>query len=124
MQENIPYATSDAIATVETDKAMVEIEAEEAGVILRFLVEPGTEVHIGAPIAVTGAVGETVEDLDAALRDLGAAGRTPRGANRNPGRPQSLPRSQWRPPTASPAALFATPLVRRLAQAATSTWHA
>lgn len=31
VQENIPYQKDDALATVETDKALVEIEAEEAG---------------------------------------------------------------------------------------------
>ncbi|TXI53310.1 MULTISPECIES: dihydrolipoamide acetyltransferase family protein [Mycolicibacterium] len=112
VQENIPYQKDDALATVETDKALVEIEAEEAGVILGLLVQAGTEVQIGAPIAVTGVVGEAVDDLDAVLRQLGV------GATETAGRqdgPQSAPTTGRR--------LFATPLVRRLAQEAELDLH-
>ena len=69
--ENTDFAEADAIATVETDKANVDIEAESAGVILKYLVAPGTTVEVGAPIALTGVPGETVSDINQALRDLG-----------------------------------------------------
>ena len=71
--ENAEFAEEDAIATVETDKANVEIEAEAAGVILKYLVTPGATVEVGAPIALTGHPGEKVSDLDQALRDLGVS---------------------------------------------------
>lgn len=69
--ENAEFAEADAIATVETDKANVDIEAEAAGVILKYLVTPGTTVEVGAPIALTGHPGETISDIDRALSDLG-----------------------------------------------------
>ena len=70
--ENTPYSQNAAIATVETDKAAVDIEADAAGLILKYLVDPGTEVDVGAPIALTGIVGETVTDLHKTLQELGA----------------------------------------------------
>ena len=69
--ENASVSARDVVATVETAKAVVDVEAETDGVILRLLVEPGAEVETGAPIALVGAAGESVTDLDAALRELG-----------------------------------------------------
>ena len=42
----------DIIAVVHTDKADVEVEVFTSGVIERMLVEPGTEVPVGTPLAV------------------------------------------------------------------------
>ena len=71
--ENATVSARDVVATVETAKAVVDVEAETDGIILRLLVEPGAEVETGAPIALVGAAGESVTDVDAALRDLGVA---------------------------------------------------
>ena len=69
--ENTLYSAADVIATVETDKAVVDVEADSDGVILRRLVAEGTEVAVGEPIALIGAPGEAVDDIDAALDALG-----------------------------------------------------
>ena len=45
--ENSPYSATDVIATVETAKAVIDIEAEENGVILRRLVPEGAGVAVG-----------------------------------------------------------------------------
>lgn len=71
--ESAEFAAADALATVETDKALVDVEAEAAGVVLKALVTAGSQVEVGAPIAVLGAVGERVDDLAALLRELGVA---------------------------------------------------
>ena len=42
----------DIIAVVHTDKADVEVEVFTSGVIEQLLVEPGTEVPVGTPLAV------------------------------------------------------------------------
>jgi pyruvate dehydrogenase E2 component (dihydrolipoamide acetyltransferase) len=69
--ESGEFVVADALATVETDKALVDIEADAAGVLLTTLVSAGSSVEVGAPIAVLGAVGEQVDDLAALLRELG-----------------------------------------------------
>src|ERR1700712_697648 len=65
------FAARDVIATVETDKAVVDVEAEGDGVILRTLVAAGTEVDVGTPIALRAAPAEQVDDIDAVLAQLG-----------------------------------------------------
>jgi len=69
--ENTPFSAQDSIATVETEKAVVDVPADANGVILRTLVPAGATVEVGAPIALLGDPGELVEDLDALLVELG-----------------------------------------------------
>ena len=47
---NTRFSAQDVIATVETDKAVVDVEAESDGVILRTLVPEGTEVEVGTTL--------------------------------------------------------------------------
>lgn len=115
--ENAEFAEADPIATVETDKANVDIEAEAAGVILKYLVVPGTTVEVGAPIALTGHPGETISDIDAALRDLGVAAEENFGDDATADVPVEA--VQAPAPSDSYAGnngkrIFVTPLVRRL----------
>jgi pyruvate dehydrogenase E2 component (dihydrolipoamide acetyltransferase) len=68
------FKAGDPIAVIETDKAVVEIEAERAATLLRPLVEEGATVEVGAPMALLGTAAELAADLDALLRELGVGG--------------------------------------------------
>jgi len=58
--------SGDVIAEIETDKATMEVEAVEDGVLASVMVEAGTEgVAVGTPIARLAEDGETVEDAAA-----------------------------------------------------------
>src|SRR5215210_5011712 len=104
---NTRFSASDVIATVETDKAMVDVEAESDGVILRTLVAEGTEVEVGTAIAVLARPDETVDDVDAALVALGVS--TGDGATPTPAAVPAAPSGN------GVARRFASPLARRLA---------
>ena len=73
VEDDGEFAAAAALATVETDKAAVDVEAEAAGRMLKTLVPPGAEVGVGDPIAVLGEPGEQVDDLDDLLASLGVA---------------------------------------------------
>jgi len=47
------------LAEIETDKAVVELLAEEAGTILQLIGKPGDEMEVGSTIAMLGAPGES-----------------------------------------------------------------
>jgi len=51
----------DVIAEIETDKATVEVEASQSGVLFKHLVEVNTSVPIGDPIAILSEPGEKVD---------------------------------------------------------------
>lgn len=82
------------IVEIETEKAIVEYEAEEAGTVAALLVEPGASVAVGEPIALLAGTGESAEAAASA-----PASTTPVDSA-----------------TPAPARLFASPLVRRLAR--------
>lgn len=51
------------LAEIETDKATVEVESVASGIVYKHLVEQGSVVPVGTPIAVIAAPGEQVTDL-------------------------------------------------------------
>ncbi len=65
------FANGDAIAVVETEKAVVEIAAPSDALLLRTLAEAGTEVSVGSPMALLGSAEEKDGDLDDMLAQLG-----------------------------------------------------
>src|ERR1700722_15091258 len=113
------------IAELETEKALVEYAAEEAGVIGRLLLGEGDSGAIGDPIAVLLAPGETDADIDAALGRPPAAAPEPASAATQaaPAVPAGAarPASAAAPPANGHQAagrsgrVFASPLVRKLA---------
>ncbi len=76
VEEGQEIASGSALAAVETEKATVDIDADEGGVIFKLLAEPGTPVAVGAPIAVLIAVGESTDDPQAILDSVGLGGST------------------------------------------------
>jgi pyruvate dehydrogenase E2 component (dihydrolipoamide acetyltransferase) len=61
----------DAIAVVETDKANVDITVDQTSILWRSLVEPGTSLDVGTPIAILIGEDEQVTDEKALLDSLG-----------------------------------------------------
>lgn len=118
------------IAEIETEKAVVEYEAEDSGVVAALLVSAGEATAVGSSIAVLGAPGESAEEA------IAAAGVSPAGGSGSEDAARAVNASE-RSATASdlpvptadgepdpsraddpaPAGrIFATPLVRRLAR--------
>jgi pyruvate dehydrogenase E2 component (dihydrolipoamide acetyltransferase) len=52
----------DVLAEIETDKATVEVESSASGVVRKLLVEEGSVVPIGEPIAIVGSADEKIEE--------------------------------------------------------------
>ena len=57
-KEGEPVEAGDLLAEIETDKAIMEFEAPEGGVLLKIVVPEGQPVAVGAPIAYVGEKGE------------------------------------------------------------------
>ena len=58
-----PVSNGDILAEIETDKATMELENFEDGILLEIFVEAGLEAAIGSPLAVVGEAGEDVSSL-------------------------------------------------------------
>ncbi|WP_438859513.1 pyruvate dehydrogenase complex dihydrolipoamide acetyltransferase [Achromobacter spanius] len=73
-KEGDPVAVGDALAEIETEKAIVEINAEHAGVLGRIVVPAGaTAVPINTVIGVLLADGDDESAIDHALKEHGGA---------------------------------------------------
>ena len=115
VKEGDKVRSGDIIAEIETDKATMEFEAVDDGVIGRLLVAEGTEgVKVNAPIAVLLAEGESA----------GAAARTaPKAEPAKAETPKAeAPKAETAPAPAPKAfqpqdgaRVFASPLARRIA---------
>jgi pyruvate dehydrogenase E2 component (dihydrolipoamide acetyltransferase) len=128
--ERTGYSVGDVLATLETDKAVVDIEADADGTLVAHLATEGDRLEVGAPIALLAAPGEQVVDLAAELRRLGVAAedRTGRTAPPDDSPAATKARGELDPavataPTASPATpaehperVFSSPLARRMAR--------
>lgn len=57
-------SNGDIIAEIETDKATMELENFDDGILLELFAQEGDEVEIGKPLAVVGEEGEEVPSVD------------------------------------------------------------
>jgi pyruvate dehydrogenase E2 component (dihydrolipoyllysine-residue acetyltransferase) len=62
-REGDRVAWGDALAEIETDKAIIELEASVAGVLGKILAWEDTKVPVGQPIAIISAAGEDISNL-------------------------------------------------------------
>jgi pyruvate dehydrogenase E2 component (dihydrolipoamide acetyltransferase) len=71
VQPGAQVKRGDVVASVETDKAVVELEAEEDAVLLKTFVSAGDAVAVGGPIAVFIQPGEDARGEASLLAELG-----------------------------------------------------
>jgi len=102
VKEGDTVQAGDLLAEIETDKATMEFEAVDEGVIGKILVAEGTEgVKVNTAIAIIGEAGEDMSAAPAAAAPAPAASAPPTPA------PAA--------PKAEGARFFASPLARRIA---------
>jgi pyruvate dehydrogenase E2 component (dihydrolipoamide acetyltransferase) len=107
----------DIIAVVETQKGAIEIETFQAGQVEKFLVDVGTKVPVGTPLAIIRAEGEVeAAQIKPAPSPTAPPPKTPPAPTAAPAAVPPPPKAPVRPP--SPAALGArvSPAARRLAE--------
>jgi pyruvate dehydrogenase E2 component (dihydrolipoamide acetyltransferase) len=64
VSEGDEVSEGDAIAEIETDKASMEIEAEDSGTLAQFIASEGDDVPVGEAIAFIQGDGEEVPERD------------------------------------------------------------
>lgn len=116
VKEGDKVAPGDVIAEIETDKATMEVEAVDEGVVAKIVVPAGTEgVKVNSVIAILAAEGE----------DADAAQAAPSPKKVEPAKPEPQPAQKAESARPAPAAkdeaagrVFASPLARRIAKEA------
>lgn len=64
--EGSEIAEGDMILTVETEKAVDDVGAPAAGVLVRIVAPAGSEVEVSGPVAIIAAAGEQLSEADIA----------------------------------------------------------
>ncbi|EAQ23974.1 pyruvate dehydrogenase complex dihydrolipoamide acetyltransferase [Roseovarius sp. 217] len=117
VKEGDTVSAGDLLAEIETDKATMEFEAVEEGVVGKLLVAEGTEgVKVNTPIAVMLEDGESASDIGSAPAKAktseAPSEKSPEAA------PQKADEAKPAPAAAKSgdgARIFASPLARRIA---------
>jgi pyruvate dehydrogenase E2 component (dihydrolipoamide acetyltransferase) len=120
VKEGDTVKSGDVIAEIETDKATMEVEAVDEGVVAKIVVPAGTEgVKVNALIAILAADGE-----DVATAAAGGGSSAPAKSDAKAETPAAEKPADAPAPAAAPAVahsgerVFASPLARRLAKEA------
>jgi pyruvate dehydrogenase E2 component (dihydrolipoamide acetyltransferase) len=122
--EGDPVSSGDVVAEVETDKAVLELEAYTDGVLRKTLVEEGARVPVGTLLGVIAGESEAIDALlaegSAVAVDVGR-GEPPVAPPQPPGSLQAsvlaqVARSTGPAASAPPPTTKASPLARKLAE--------
>ena len=108
-QEGDEVTRGEPIAEIETDKAIVEMEAFASGVLLKTVVGEGQTVPVGQTIAVIGSPGEP-------LPDLASAPAAPTETEAPTDAPSVVEEAVAAEVSAAAEQVRASPLARRLAE--------
>ena len=137
VKEGDKVSSGDVIAEIETDKATMEVESIDEGIVGKIVVPEGTEnVKVNAVIAVILADGESAGDIkadapapaakapepaktEAPKAAPASAAQMPTAMTGSAAAPLPPPRAVAAPaPAANGARVFASPLAKRLAKEA------
>jgi pyruvate dehydrogenase E2 component (dihydrolipoamide acetyltransferase) len=129
VHEGDSFSEGDVLAEIETDKALMEFQAYDAGTVLKILVEDGESAALGSPIAIVGEAGEAVPEQEAPVEEAEPEAKAEPEAEAKP-EPEAKPagkRTKAAKPPAEPAsngsgggtvALKVSPIARRMADRA------
>jgi pyruvate dehydrogenase E2 component (dihydrolipoamide acetyltransferase) len=80
--EGDKVSPGEVMAEIETDKAVMDFEAFDEGVLLKRLIVDGTSVPVGTPIAIIGKPGDDIAKLvEEAKARASGGGRPASGAS-------------------------------------------
>jgi len=117
VKEGDTVSSGDILAEIETDKATMEFEAVDEGVIGKILVAEGSEgVKVNTPIAVLLEEGESADDIGEASAPAAEPKAEAPKSDAAP-KPEAAPAASAAPaaPKADGERIFASPLARRIA---------
>ncbi|WP_371169679.1 pyruvate dehydrogenase complex dihydrolipoamide acetyltransferase [Aliiroseovarius sp. 2305UL8-7] len=114
VKEGDEVASGDLLAEIETDKATMEFEAVDEGIIGKILVAEGSEgVKVNTAIAILVEEGEEVGDTAASAPAAAAAEAAPAAVEASA--PAASAPAAPAPQAADGTRVFASPLARRIA---------
>ena len=117
VKEGDTVNSGDIMAEIETDKATMEFEAVDEGVVGKIMVAEGTEgVKVNTPIAVLLEDGESADDIGAPSAAPASEAPTGADAAAEVSAPAAAEKAAPAAPVKDGNRIFASPLARRIAK--------
>lgn len=114
--EGDPVSNGDMVAEVETDKATMEVECFDEGVLLKQYCSAGDEIPVGGAIAAIGEAGEDAPEVDSAPAPAATEEAAPAKAEPEPAAPTPAPAAVPNPaPVVASGPIKASPLAKKIA---------
>ena len=118
-------SSGDVIADIETDKATMELESFDDGVVASLAIEEGQKINVGETIIILAEDGESAEDAVASVGASGSSGSSASaessatastgGSDTSTSSPSATAVAEP-PATSEEDRVFASPLARKIAQ--------
>ncbi|MEI6667180.1 MAG: dihydrolipoamide acetyltransferase family protein [Acidobacteriota bacterium] len=112
-QAGDPVSEGEPLASIETEKAVMELQAPRSGVLAHVFLRPGDDAEVGTAVAIVADAGENIDALLLSPpTPRGAAARTPAVA------PRAVPADHAEPTPATGARTRqqVSPVARRVAR--------
>ncbi|TIB77064.1 pyruvate dehydrogenase [Wallemia mellicola] len=122
------YSAGDVLLEIETDKATMDVEAQDDGVLAKIIVGDGNKaIPIGTPIAILGEEGDDLSGADALAEQASSEKPAEQSAEKSEEKPAEKPAEKSEPAPATQSkessaepqgprqTIAATPIARKLA---------
>ena len=114
-KEGDPVAVGEILAEVETDKAVMDLQARAAGIMLKQVIAPGATVPVGSLVGVIGDAGEDISSLVAVTAEPAPKAVPAVAAAATPSSSGPAPRPTAEPAPSSGGRVKASPLAKKIA---------
>ncbi|KAK0465187.1 pyruvate dehydrogenase [Desarmillaria tabescens] len=123
-KEGETFSSGDVLLEVETDKATIDVEAQEDGILAKIMVQDGTKgVLVGTPIAIIGEEGDDLSGAAEAAAKATSSSKPKEEKSTEPPKSEPTPKIESSPkpkeevkaelPTGD--RIFASPIAKKIA---------
>lgn len=89
-KEGESFTTGDVLVEIETDKATIDVEAQDDGILIKIMQNDGAKsITVGEPIAIVGEEGDDFSGADALAAEGGGSSEPPKKAESSDSSPKS-----------------------------------
>ncbi|EPQ60697.1 dihydrolipoamide acetyltransferase [Gloeophyllum trabeum ATCC 11539] len=127
-KEGESFAAGDVLLEIETDKATIDVEAQDDGIVAKIIAQDGAKnIAVGTPIAIVAEEGDDLSGAEALAAEAASAPSSqPKKEEAAPPPPPKQEESNPAPPKESPPAetkselpagdrIFASPIAKKIA---------
>ncbi|OJT03060.1 Dihydrolipoyllysine-residue acetyltransferase component of pyruvate dehydrogenase complex, mitochondrial [Trametes pubescens] len=121
-KEGESFAAGDVLLEIETDKATIDVEAQDDGILAKIIAQDGQKgIAVGAPI---GIIGEEGDDISGAEQLAAESAESPKAAEKAPEAPKSepapekkteAPKQETKSELPTGDRIFASPIAKKIA---------